>query len=245
MSVKIMTMVWEHAPCHENPLIILLALADWANDEGLCWPSMQKLADKARIDKRSARRIIRKLIADGLVTIAEEGGGRAKQNIYRVETGALCPPIEKEDIRNADTGDTKRGTLEAQKGTLEAQRGTFPAQKRTPVSPDPLVEPSVEPSEDPPREPPSGLPYHGEAFIAALANYELHRKEIRKPLRDTGRQALLNQLALYGEQGATRALITSVANGWTGVFEPRNGNGHRVEGLDAVREVLAELEAHA
>lgn len=138
-----MSKVWEYAPCHENSLIVLLALADWANDDGICWPSMQTLADKARIDRRSAQRIVRKLKRDGLVTI-EEGGGRAKQHRYKVETAALCRPLEAQ--QNGDIPNTKRATL-------EAQRATFPTQTATWVSPDPLVEPSEEPPVDPLRAP--------------------------------------------------------------------------------------------
>ncbi len=141
MSVKIMTLVWEHAPCRENSLMVLLALADWANDEAVCWPSIQKLADKTRIDRRSAQRIIRRLVTDGLITI-EEGGGRAKQHKYHIETAALCRPLENSDFRNGGVGDTKRAAL-------ETERATFPTQTATPVSPDPLEDPL----EDPPVEP--------------------------------------------------------------------------------------------
>jgi len=32
MSIEIMTEVWKHAPCAENDLLVLLAIADSAND---------------------------------------------------------------------------------------------------------------------------------------------------------------------------------------------------------------------
>lgn len=134
-----MSKVWEHAPCRENCLIVLLALADWADDEGVCWPSIQTLADKARIDRRSAQRIIRKLKSDGLISI-EEGGGRANQHRYHIKTAALCRPLG--STKNSDIASTKRATL-------ETQRATFPTQTATRVSPDPLDDPLVEPSVDP------------------------------------------------------------------------------------------------
>ena len=92
-----------------------------------------------------------------------------------------------------------------------------------------------------PEEKLNGYPFHGQSFLTALAEYEEHRKEIRKPLRATGRKLLYTQLETFGENGATRALQASVANGWTGVFAPR-GNGRGAESTDAVREVLNELE---
>jgi len=84
-------------------------------------------------------------------------------------------------------------------------------------------------------------PFDSPAFLEALADYEQHRKEIGKTLRPQGRKALYKDLAAFGERGAIQSLRQSIAKGWTGVFAPR-GNG-KVEGLDAVHQVLAELEA--
>ncbi len=39
MSIKIMTAVW-NLDLPDSEKLALLALADCANDEGLCWPSM-------------------------------------------------------------------------------------------------------------------------------------------------------------------------------------------------------------
>lgn len=176
MSVKIMTLVWEHAPCRENSLMVLLALADWANDEAVCWPSIQKLADKTRIDRRSAQRIIRRLVTDGLITI-EEGGGRAKQHKYHIETAALCRPLENGDFRNSGVGDTKRAAL-------ETERATFPTQTATPVSPDPLEEPLEEPLVKPPPDV-EVFDFWKEFFGHPRAFFdEKRRKAVRARLRE-------------------------------------------------------------
>lgn len=138
-----MSLVWEHAPYTSGSLIVLLALADWANDEGVSWPSMDRLAQKARIDRRSAQRIVRQLAKDGVLKI-EEGGGRGKQHKYLIqtETVANCRPLAE---INSDISDTKRATF-------DAQRATSGAETVTPMSPDPLVEPSEEPLVEPPAE---------------------------------------------------------------------------------------------
>jgi hypothetical protein len=214
MSVKIMSMVWEHAPYSENKLIVLLALADWANDEGVSWPSMERLAQKARVDRRSARRIVRTLESDEIIAI-DEGGGRAKQNKYTInltklcsqETGTQRPSLEKEDITKEDTGGQERGTLGAQRRTLEVERGTL-------QPPDPLEDPL----EDPPLEP--SVPFSSESFTQALSAFVAHRKEIKKPLRPTGLAQLYRDLGNWGEAAATEALTSSVRNGWQGVFRP-------------------------
>lgn len=159
-----MTLVWEHAPCRENALIVLLALADWSNDDGVCWPSIQKLADKARVDRRSAQRIVRRLVHDQLITI-EEGGGRAKQHRYKVETAALCRPLENSDFQNS-------GVAYIERAALETERATFPTQTATPVSPDPLEEPlddpSIEPSEKIATHKPKNSPLSDDEFFNQL-----------------------------------------------------------------------------
>ncbi|MBK6707558.1 MAG: helix-turn-helix domain-containing protein [Sphingomonadales bacterium] len=46
MSIQIMTVVWE-LDLPDSEKLALLALADNANDEGYCWPSMATLARSA------------------------------------------------------------------------------------------------------------------------------------------------------------------------------------------------------
>jgi len=208
-----MTLVWEHAPCRENALIVLLALADWSNDDGVCWPSMEKLANKARVDRRSAQRIVRRLVQDQLITI-EEGGGRARQHRYKVETAALCRPLENSDFTNSDIAYMETAAL-------RTERATFPTQTATQVSPDPLVEPLEDPSIDP--------PYSGSEFLEALAAYDSTARQRKIKESPEQRHMLFKKLARWGEERATEALENAVAHSWRGVFEPKEGttNGNR------------------
>lgn len=93
-----------------------------------------------------------------------------------------------------------------------------------------------------PQRPLPDPPYHGEAFLGALAHYEAHRKQARKSMTTACREAMYRKLAEWDNEAiATQALEESTANGWQGVFWPRNGNrksGPR--GLDAVNQVLRE-----
>lgn len=99
MSVSAMSFVWKHSRQRGGSLLVLLALADFANDEGLCYPSMQTLALKARVDERQARRIVAKLVKSGEASIEQRGGfsaGRNLANVYRVRVefigGGKMPP---------------------------------------------------------------------------------------------------------------------------------------------------------
>jgi len=219
MSITIMTAIWKYAPYSENKLLVLLALADWSDDDGYCFPSMEQLAHKARIDRRSARRILRTLESDTFVRVILGAGRKSttgsNTNRYQINLDKLAeirkrtelPPLAKED-----TADTQRGTLAPAKGDIANSR------RGTPASPDPSLEPSdLEPSEDP--------PYRSTDFLSALRAFENSRKNMKKPLTAEARRLLYKKLRGWSEQTATEALENSVMNRWQGVFEPRrNGN---------------------
>lgn len=131
-----MTLVWERAPYTSGSLLVLLALADWANDEGVSWPAIDRLARKARLERRSTQYIIRQLKADEMIQI-DEGGGRGKRHKYFINVQKLrgLPEIKGE---NDDMETVQFATQRVQSTTETVQ----------PIAPDPLVEPLV----DPPRE---------------------------------------------------------------------------------------------
>ena len=76
MSIKVMTNVWSHSTQKGGCLLLLLALADFSNDEGLCWPSVSTLAHKSRLSRRSVQGHIQALVDAGELEIVEPCGGR-------------------------------------------------------------------------------------------------------------------------------------------------------------------------
>jgi hypothetical protein len=52
MSIKWMVWVWENSPFKQAQLLIHLKLADFANDNGVCWPSVETIAKAARCTPR-------------------------------------------------------------------------------------------------------------------------------------------------------------------------------------------------
>jgi DNA-binding transcriptional regulator YhcF (GntR family) len=81
MSIFVMSQVWKNGPENQGELLVLLALADYANDEGECFPSMASVGKKARMSERNARRVVRKLEQDGYLTV-RENRGRKHTNLY-------------------------------------------------------------------------------------------------------------------------------------------------------------------
>lgn len=86
MSIKIMSKVWEHYPCGGTELLSLLALADWSDDEGRCFPSMAAIAKKTRLQPRQAQRLVHKLIDDGYVRVTGNkfGGAPGTTRQYQI-----------------------------------------------------------------------------------------------------------------------------------------------------------------
>ena len=88
MSIRIMTWVWAHSPYSGERLLLHLALADFANDEGVCFPSYSTLANKARCSKGWVSQTIKQMISDHLIEIVEPAGqGRGKVGRYRLLKG--------------------------------------------------------------------------------------------------------------------------------------------------------------
>lgn len=68
MSIKIMTMVFSVKVGSASRKLILLKLADNADDSGRCWPSQKYLTEACEISERSLRNHLRKLEEDGFIT---------------------------------------------------------------------------------------------------------------------------------------------------------------------------------
>ena len=98
MSIRVMSQVWDFGPDDATMKLVLLALADIADDQGKCWPSMERIAQRGCMSDRNARRIIRKLEDVGWLRV-QTHPGRNKTNTYWVTKpdtalSALtdCPP---------------------------------------------------------------------------------------------------------------------------------------------------------
>lgn len=89
MSIHVSSWVWRHAECQDNELILLLALADMANDEGVCWPSVLSLASRCRCDVRTVQRNLAKALERGELRISQRCT-EGKTNVYRF--GKYHPP---------------------------------------------------------------------------------------------------------------------------------------------------------
>lgn len=90
-----MAWVWEHSLTSGSERLVLLALADNANDQGFCWPSLETIAKKANISRRYVISIIKKLEKRGdiIVERRRETSKKNKSNVYQVVMYVSLPVV--------------------------------------------------------------------------------------------------------------------------------------------------------
>lgn len=141
MSVKIMARVWEESQHKGSTLLLLLAIADHANDDGICWPSVETLAAKARVKPRQAQNLLTQLETSGELVV-RRGHGRKNTSIYVVaigQKGAVdCTFDRAEKVQSS----VEKVQSSAEKVQSSVRKGAIA------IAPDPS-EPSIEPSLDP------------------------------------------------------------------------------------------------
>jgi hypothetical protein len=77
LSIKILSAVWESNQLAGSELLVALALADFADDAGRCHPAISTVANKTRLSRSQAQRILKSLEDAGVVTVeANAAGGR-------------------------------------------------------------------------------------------------------------------------------------------------------------------------
>lgn len=146
MSVAVSSRVWRHSELSGSSLLILLALADWSDDDGRSYPSIKALAGKARLSERQVQKQLSSICTAGELEVQcgmgpiSQGG---RSNLYRIRleryvqaegvspAAPLTPPV-------VDDGGvslaTRRGVIQGRKGvspvtpnTLEIRQDTLDA----------------------------------------------------------------------------------------------------------------------
>jgi len=155
MSVKVMTAVFERYPNGGGEMLLALALADHAADDGTSvYPSVRALAEKTRQSTRTVQYQMRRMEDMGWLILVNAGnGGRSMTSEYRISLewikGAEIAPFSEADFESDEKPETaqkgaeiatfrpgKRVQLATQKGATDDTKGCNPRQKRVqPVAP--------------------------------------------------------------------------------------------------------------
>jgi hypothetical protein len=80
-----MNWAWQQA-LKPVPKLVLMALADAADDQGICWPSVATLASKVGVSTRTVRRVMQELISGKLLAAEQRyrSDGSCSSNRYRL-----------------------------------------------------------------------------------------------------------------------------------------------------------------
>jgi hypothetical protein len=145
-----MTAVWAEAPYRGGTLIVLLALADWCNDDGICWPAISTLARKTRQSESNVRSSLRALERDGAIS-TERNAGPGTVNLYRLHVHSLPVIRSRKPLAKSKRGGNRGPNTGGGQDSGGQQRATPPPTKQgfnggPETGPNPLIQPSIEPS---------------------------------------------------------------------------------------------------
>lgn len=124
MSIHLMSLVWEVRFPTQGQKLVMLRMADFANDEGdSVFPSNSQVAEQCGLTKRGAQYILRGFHNCGLMVITKEGGSGPKSTNQRkidvdllIELALANRTLEgsKDDLKVVD----KKGELSAPRTLL-------------------------------------------------------------------------------------------------------------------------------
>ena len=161
MSTIIMSQCWPLQGMSAAQKAVLISLADQANDEGVCWPSVGSIAKRTCLSTRSVQEAIAWLQSAHAVQRAY----RANSSTYYTVTPGSYEPESAEPKRRRSRKPTPAdgappadgaGVQMAQEGGADGAGEGVQMAHPTPAdgTPRTVIEPSIEPSD----EPPSSLP---------------------------------------------------------------------------------------
>lgn len=135
MSNKIMNICWQIELKTEQKFI-LIALADYADDSGICFPSYEKLSKKCSTSKRIAIRTIKNLIELGV--IEKVNTAKKATNSYRIKVEELNNLTKKKLKTPKKIADKK-----PVEGVILDHRGGDPRSPGGVILDHPYIEPSL------------------------------------------------------------------------------------------------------
>lgn len=139
-----MTLVWG-LDLPDSEKIVLLALADCANDEGLAWPSMASLSRKCSKSERTCQGVIKSLVTKGLL-VREEISGKGCKYWVKANTPAAAAPRSKctpaESAPPQGTTDTPAAAAPKPSRTINTSEAKASSVKRATRLPDDFVMPA-------------------------------------------------------------------------------------------------------
>lgn len=143
VSFKVTNWVWSRSESRNGARLVMLALADRADDNGCAWPSIDDLAERTKLSPRAVQKAIAALVDSGELAV-ENGGGRHRSNRYRI----IPKPRTMDGVTDSKPR-TSDGVLPEETPNsapetpnFEAETPNFETENPVQSSPEPPLEPS-------------------------------------------------------------------------------------------------------
>lgn len=202
MSIALMTAIWEMDFTPVDKLV-LLALADWANEDGKCWPSIAKIAAKTGCGERTVQRALREAETRGILARHENKGKGCVYTInprHCVTPATKSPPSDRRQTP-ATVAPNTSGT------TIVEEAKASPTKRAKPKKSDPFVLPDWIPTD-------------------AWTRFVAMRKSIGKPMSNDAMGLAVTKLNELAEDGHPPGAVLdqSTFSSWRGLFPIKDQN---------------------
>jgi DNA-binding transcriptional ArsR family regulator len=95
MSIRAMTWAFDVRVNDSLSKLVLLKLADHANEDGECWPSVKVIAEQCELSRRSVQYHLRDLEGRGFITSQKQFNGELQSsNLYKLGVHHVRPPAQ-------------------------------------------------------------------------------------------------------------------------------------------------------
>jgi len=129
MSFSAMNWAWKQA-LTPHAKLLLMALADRADDQGACWPSIPRLAQQCRLSPRTVQRLLQALVAAALLRAEPRfrADGSRTSNRYYLALGAPVTPRTTTRTAIESPPPPSVGAPADDRGGLQQNQRLFPKQ---------------------------------------------------------------------------------------------------------------------
>jgi hypothetical protein len=133
MSIKALTWVFEHSEETLGRRLVLLALADYAHDDGSeAYPAVSSLAAKARMSERQVQRALRGMERDGTIVRDGKGPHQTTKWTIRMEGGDnLSGVTNRAGFRPEMSPDPSLDPLGVEEDSLRSSSSTSAREEKT------------------------------------------------------------------------------------------------------------------
>lgn len=91
MSTHILSSCWAMSGMSSTQKLVLISLADQANDDGVCWPSIRRMRERTCLSERAIRDAIAWLTESGVLSVSHRFNS---SNVYTITTASYLPVLE-------------------------------------------------------------------------------------------------------------------------------------------------------